>query len=163
MATMTSAATATSPGGNSQPALPTDAPAPPSPGRGTPQPVSATPTPVTTSHPSIAVTALMLPSARVLSVSIRTVANAHVTVTLQVFGRRTVLVGKGKHRQRVVRVVVLYAATMRSTTGRQGRLTGRLPIAYRPARPVQAALSVTVRGRDSLATAHMSILLKPHR
>jgi len=163
MATMAPAATATSPGGNSQPTSPTDTPAPPSPGRGTPQPMRATPTPMATSHPSIAVTALMLPSARVLSVSVRTVANAHVTVTLQVFGRRTVLVGKGKHRGRMVRVVVLYAATMRGTTGRQGRLTGRLPITYRPARPVQAFLSVTVRGKDSSATARMSVLLKPHR
>jgi len=125
--------------------------------------VRATLTPVATSHPSIAVTALMLPSVRALSVSIRMVAYAHVTLTLQVLGRRTVLVGKGKHRRRMVRVVVLYAATMRGTTGRQGRLTGRLPITYRPARPVQATLSVTVRGKDSLATAHMSVLLKPHR
>jgi len=144
-------------------ALPTDAPAPLSPGRGTPQPRSATPTAVATSHPSISVTALLLPSARALSVSIRTAANAHVTVTLQVFGRRTVLVGKGKHRGRMVRKVVLYAVTMRGTTGRQGRLTGRLPITYRPARPVQAALSVAVRGKDSSATARMSVLLKPHR
>jgi len=162
MATMAPAATATSPDGNSQSALPTDTPSSSSTGRGTRHPASPTHKAVVTSHPSIAVTALMLPSAGMLSVSIRTAANAHVTVTLQVFGRQTVLVGKGKHRGRMVRVVVLYAATMRGTTGRQGRLTGRLPIAYRSARPVQAALSVIVHGKDSLAMAHMSVLLKPH-
>ncbi len=120
-------------------------------------------------HPVAPLLTLDLPQSTVLGggvlhVRITTMARTRVTVTLQVTTTRSTFTGKGKRRRRVAHTIVLYTVTGQGTTGAHGHLNGQLRVTYKPSRPTQATLTVTVRGpRGATArTARVTIQPAPH-
>jgi hypothetical protein len=79
--------------------------------------------------------------------------------TLRVTAAQTVLAGAGKHRTRLTRIVVLYGATITGAADAHGRFTGYLRVAYRPATPVTATLTVTV-GSTRTATRIVRVTIQ---
>jgi len=97
----------------------------------------------------------------VLRVSITTIARTRVTVTLQVTTTRSTFTGKGKRRRRVTHTVVLYTVTGQGTTGAHGHLNGQLRVTYKPAKPAQATLTVTVRGPRGATARTARVTIQP--
>jgi hypothetical protein len=92
---------------------------------------------------------------------LRTVPHGQVTVALQVATSHAQVTGRGKHRKRVVRVVVLYSADTGGIADGRGRFTGRLRLSYRARTPMQAGLLATVRSGSATATRRLQMTLLP--
>ena len=82
-------------------------------------------------------------------------------VTLQVVVRKTTLPGKGTKRKRVVHAIVLYQQGLRGAADARGQFTGRLRIGYKPARPVEARLGVSVETVQGSATHTAFVTILP--
>ncbi len=85
-----------------------------------------------------------------MSLRIHTIAHAWVVATLQVVKAKTIVVGEGKHRKRIVRSVVLYRTTVKGAVNSSGWLARTLHITYKVMKPVAARIVVSARkGRDT--------------
>ena len=73
----------------------------------------------------------------------------------------TVAGGKGKHRTRAARTVVLYRIGSRGRTDAHGRLTGRLLVTYRPGERVRALVTVITPARCGAAKSSVVVTLEP--
>jgi hypothetical protein len=100
---------------------------------------------------------------QVLTVGVRTVSRARVTLTLRVLERRVVFRGKGKQRKRLVQQVSLYTVQAQGTANGKGRFTRALKITYQPRKPVQALLAASARMGRRIATRTTQVTILPHR
>lgn len=96
-----------------------------------------------------------------LAVRIVTAARAKVTVMIQVIKKTIVVSGRGKHRKRITRTVVLYRTTRQSTVDAHGHLTTNVRIYYRTSRAVQALVSVVARLAHDSATRTAGVTIQP--
>jgi hypothetical protein len=98
-----------------------------------------------------------------LLVRTHSAASARHTMSLKLLTQRVVFRGSGKHRQRIVQVVVKVLATWQGAANRAGTLVARLHVAYKPAKPVRALLTITARRACGAATRTAWVtLLPPH-
>ena len=104
-------------------------------------------------------------SGRFLSVGVRTVPQAHVTLILRVLERRVVYRGSGQQRKRLVKLVVLYTVQVQGTANSRGRFTRSLKITYQPRKRVHALLAASARmgRRTATRTTHVTILPQRHQ
>jgi hypothetical protein len=104
-------------------------------------------------------------SGQVLTVGVRTVPQAHVTIILRVLARRVVYRGSGQQRRRLVKLVALYTVQVQGTANSKGRFTRSLKITYQPRKPVQALLAASARmgRRTATRTTHVTILPQRHQ
>ncbi len=137
----------------------------------TPQP-TANPTPMPTPKPphragsaslalAISPAQLRVRSGGTLLVRVHTMAQAHVDLFLTVTTVRAVTTGKGSHRDRAQRVVVLYRTTAAGVVPHSGLYVARLHVAYRIARTVHATLQVNVRTSHSHRSRTVTVLITP--
>src|SRR5205085_9837437 len=69
--------------------------------------------------------------------------------------------GKGAHRTRTTRRVVLYHTALHGRADTHGRFSPLLHVAYQPHRPVMATLTVRARTTCSTATKRTSLTILP--
>jgi hypothetical protein len=95
-----------------------------------------------------------------LTVGVRTVPQAQVTIILRVLERRVGYRGWGQQRKRLVQLVALYTVQAQGTANSRGWFTGSLKITYQPRKPVHALLAASARmgGRTITRTTQMTIL-----
>jgi hypothetical protein len=98
-----------------------------------------------------------------LAVPIHTLPHARVLITLQVMTRKAALAGKGTHRTRVTQLIMLYQARCQGTASGRGQFSGTVRITYRPAKPVPARLTVTVRMAQRMASRTVGVTILPRR
>lgn len=110
---------------------------------------------------SISLSSQRVVSGDILTVRVRTVPHARVDGTLRVETTRVMLTGKGKHRHRVVRTVVLYQPKLQGMADGQGRLTAHLRVTYKPVRSVQALLAIAVRVAHDALTKKVPVMILP--
>lgn len=85
-----------------------------------------------------------------ISLRIHTIAHAWVVATLQVVKAKTIVVGEGKYRKRIVRSVVLYRTTVKGGVNSSGWMARTLHITYKVTKPTAARIVVSARkGRDT--------------
>jgi hypothetical protein len=97
-----------------------------------------------------------------LLVSLRAAPRMRIKIALHVFAPQAVG-GRGTRHQRATRLVVLYRIGRGGRTDAHGRFSGRLPITYRPRRPVPALLTVITPGRCGAVTYSALVTLAPVR
>jgi hypothetical protein len=102
-------------------------------------------------------------SAGTVSISARTVARARLTVVVRVLAKKTVVIGKGTHRRRVVRTVVLYQASVTGRADARGRFQGKLHVTYKAAKQTRALLAVTAQAGCAATTARLRLTILPRR
>lgn len=119
----------------------------------------------TGSHaPSLTVTTPhSVASGAVLVIRLRTASHAVVTMALNVTTTRTVVSGKGKHRKKSVHTTVTSIARGHGSADARGGFTGRLAVAYRVAKPVNARLVVTVRTTHGVTSRTIAVTIVPRR
>lgn len=99
-------------------------------------------------------------SGSVLPVRIRTVPRAQLTLTLRVTTTRVVTTGHDKRHKQVRRTVVLYQTATKGVTDAHGQFMGRIHVAYNPAAPVWATLTVTARSVHATSTRMSQIAVQ---
>jgi hypothetical protein len=102
-------------------------------------------------------------SGQFLTVGVRTVPQAQVTVILRVLERRVVYQGRGQQRKRLVQPVALYTVQVQGTANSRGRFTRSLKITYRPRKPIHALLAASARMERRAATRTMQMTILPQR
>jgi hypothetical protein len=98
-----------------------------------------------------------------LSLAIRTAPRAAVTANLDAVMMQTLTVGKGTHRKRVTRRVVFYHAALKGNADAHGRFSPTLRVAYQPAIPVVATLTVRAQTLCSAALQRTTLTILPLR
>lgn len=98
-----------------------------------------------------------------LTLRVSTAPRAQVSLTLRVTTTKLSFTGAGKHRKRVTRTVVLYQVGGRGNADKHGQFGGRVRVAYKPAKPVQATLTVTVRAGRATTTRAARVTILPAR
>lgn len=96
-----------------------------------------------------------------LTISVRTVANAHIVALLFVTGNKVVVTGTGKQRKRVTEQVEVYQTNLQGAADAHGAYKGRLHIGYKTAKPAQATLLVSASTAYGTASHTMRITIKP--
>ena len=96
-----------------------------------------------------------------LAVRIRTTPHARVVVGVQVVAKTAVVTGKGRHRKRIIHAVVLYHAQLQGAANGRGQFNGTVRITYRPAKPVPAHLTVTVRMARRMVSRTVGVTILP--
>jgi hypothetical protein len=102
-------------------------------------------------------------SGQFLTVGVRTVPQAQVTIILRVLERRVVYRGRGQHRTRLVQMVALYTVRVQGTANGKGRFTRSLKITYQPRKPVQALLAASARMGHRTITRTTHVTIQPQR
>lgn len=142
-------------------ATPTSTPVPPT---STPIPPTATPKPRPRPVLTFNAKHLGVTSGGTLSIRVQSAPRAAIQMTLAVTATRVKTTGKGAHRKRVKRTVVLYRVSYHGRANRHGRLTGRLHVTYKAARAVRARLSVTAHTATGTVTRTATVTIRPrHR
>jgi hypothetical protein len=100
-------------------------------------------------------------SGEVLTLRVSTAPRAQVSVTLRVTTTKLTFTGTGNHRERVTRITVLYQAGGWGNADKRGLFSGRVRVAYKPAKPVQATLTVTVRAGLAVTTRATKVMIQP--
>jgi hypothetical protein len=103
-----------------------------------------------------------------LSVRVRTVSRARVTVTLQVGiwrvatigSGKPATIGSGKHRKRATTFVVLYRIRRVMKADAHGRLTAKLRVTYKTRTARHADLTVTVQSGHRHRTRTVGVTIK---
>jgi hypothetical protein len=161
------------------PTRPTSTPVPPT---GTPMSPTATPSLATSTAAPASATATATQMARTahrvlpltlsvahhvvrggqtLTLGLNTGAHTLVAITVQVIRTKVVVTGKGRHRKHVTQTWVLYRVSLKGTADAHGRFTGHLRITYRPAKPTQAHVLVSVHRGRLTASRTLSLTIQP--
>jgi hypothetical protein len=98
-----------------------------------------------------------------LTVRLRTSPHAKVSLLLQVTAVRFVTKGKGKHRKRTRRTVVLYRLILHGVADKHGQFTGSLHVTYKLSKATTATLTVTVRIGRNTTTRNTRVVVRPRR
>lgn len=112
--------------------------------------------------PSIPLTITLRPSrvvsGGILTVRIRTIAHARVSITIFVAMQKAV--SAGKNHKPATRTSMLYRATFHGVADAHGQLVDRIQITYRPSRPIKASVvgQVTVSHGTTNHTITLMIL-----
>ena len=100
-------------------------------------------------------------SGHTLRLHLQALAHARISATLRVTTTRVVVTGKGKHRKRTVRTVVLYAVTREGAADARGRATLSLPVRYKPSKPAAGMLTATERAGGATTTRTAPVTIRP--
>jgi hypothetical protein len=98
-----------------------------------------------------------------LLVQAHTTSYARLTVSLKMLTQRVVVRGRGRHRKRIVHVIVQMLATGQGSANHAGTLVARLRLGYKPVRSLRALLTVTAHQACGAATRTAWVTLLPPR
>jgi predicted outer membrane repeat protein len=98
-----------------------------------------------------------------LPLTIHAAPHAAITASLDVVATQVVTHGKGAHRTRTTRRIVLYHTALHGSADAHGRFTAQMPVAYQPLSPVVATLTVRATTPCSTATRQTPLTVLPLR
>jgi hypothetical protein len=96
-------------------------------------------------------------------VNVRTAPRMRVRISVKLTRTAYFVTHRGRHRRRVARAVVLYAATVRTKANNTGCITEAMRVAYTPPKPVRAVLMVMVHTKQGTTIRRKRVTLYPRR
>jgi len=125
------------------------------------RPAAAPPAPPRRVPLSLSVAPRRVGAGQRVTITVRTAGHAYIVAQAEVTGALVTVTFHAGHWARVTRIRVLYHAKLQGAADARGLFVGRLLIAYKTSKPVQARLRVVVRAMRGTQAAEARFTILP--